>query len=182
MAAARLPGDPTPEQFVERALRVDHAGEVGAVRIYDGQLAILGKGPSGDTLRTMKAREEAHRDELAGLIAARGVRPTALSPIWNAAGYALGAATALLGAKAAMAATVAVEEVIEEHYRAQETALAVHDAEPALAALVARLGADETAHKNEALAHGAREAPGYALLTSAIKTGSRLAIWLSTRV
>jgi 3-demethoxyubiquinol 3-hydroxylase len=177
MAAARLPGDPTPEQFVERALRVDHAGEVGAVRIYEGQLAILGKGPSGDTLRTMK-----DRDELAGLIAARGVRPTALSPIWNAAGYALGAATALLGAKAAMAATVAVEEVIEEHYRAQETALAVHDAEPALAALVARLGADETAHKNEALAHGAREAPGYALLTSAIKTGSRLAIWLSTRV
>lgn len=182
MAAARLPGDPTSGQFVERALRVDHAGEVGAVRIYEGQLAILGRGPSGDALRAMKAKEEAHRDELAGLIVARGVRPTALSPIWNVAGYALGAATALLGAKAAMAVTVAVEDVIEEHYRAQETALAAHGGEPALAALVARLGADETAHKNEALAHGAREAPGYALLTSAIKTGSRLAIWLSTRV
>jgi ubiquinone biosynthesis monooxygenase Coq7 len=180
--AARLPGDPTPAVFVERALRVDHAGEVGAVRIYEGQLAVLGNGPSGDALRAMKAKEEAHRDELARLIAERGVRPTALGPVWNIAGYALGAATALLGAKAAMAATVAVEEVIEEHYRGQERTLAQHGTEPALAAVVARLGADETAHKHEALAHGAREAPGYALLTSAIKTGSRLAIWLSTRV
>lgn len=182
MTASRLPGDPTPAAFVERALRVDHAGEVGAVRIYEGQLAVLGKGPSGDALRAMKAKEEAHRDELAALIAARGVRPTALSPVWNVAGYALGAATALLGPKAAMAATVAVEEVIEEHYRVQERALVRQGDEPELAAMVARLGADETAHKDEALAHGAREAPGYTLLTSAIKAGSRLAIWLSTRV
>lgn len=182
MTAPRLPGDPTPAEFVARALRVDHAGEVGAVRIYEGQLAVLGDSPSGDALRAMKAKEEAHRDELADLIAARGVRPTALSPIWNVAGYAIGAATALLGPKAAMAATVAVEEVIEEHYREQERALARDGAEPELAATVARLGADETAHKDQALALGAREAPAYALLTSAIKAGSRLAIWLSTRV
>lgn len=182
MAAPRLPGDPTSAEFVERALRVDHAGEVGAVRIYDGQLAVLGKSPSGDALRAMKAKEEAHRDELARLIADRGVRPTALSPIWSVAGFALGAATALLGPKAAMAATVAVEEVIEEHYRDQERALARYGEEPELAATVARLGADETAHKEEALALGARETPGYEILTSAIKASSRLAIWLSTRI
>ncbi|MGE5537456.1 MAG: demethoxyubiquinone hydroxylase family protein [Gemmatimonas sp.] len=182
MSAPRLPGDPTPEQLAERVLRVDHAGEVGAVRIYEGQLAILGSAPSGDTLRAMKAKEEAHRDELAGLLAARGVRPTALAPLWDVAGFALGAATALLGPKAAMAATVAVEEVIEEHYRSQREALVAAGTEPELASLVERFGADESAHKDEALAHGAREAPGYELLTSAIKAGSRLAIWLSTRI
>ena len=152
MSAPRLPGDPTPAEFVERALRVDYAGEVGAVRIYDGQIAILGQGPAGDALRAMRAKEEAHRDELARLVAERGVRPTALGPLWNLAGYALGAATALLGEKAAMAATVAVEEVIEEHYRSQQKVLADQKAEPGLAELVARFGADESAHKNEALA------------------------------
>lgn len=182
MSAPRLPGDPTPEQLVERALRVDHAGEAGAVRIYEGQLAVLGERPAGEALRAMKAKEEAHRDELAGVLAARGVRPTALAPLWDVAGFALGAATALLGPKAAMAATVAVEEVIEEHYRSQRDALAAIGSEPELAALVERFGADETAHKNEALAQGAREAPGYSALTAAIKTGSRIAIWLSTRL
>jgi ubiquinone biosynthesis monooxygenase Coq7 len=130
----------------------------------------------------MKAKEVAHRDELAALLTARGVRPTALAPLWDVAGFALGAATALMGPKAAMAATVAVEEVIEEHYQSQRDALAAVGTEPELAALVERFGADETAHKNEALAHGAREAPGYSALTTAIKAGSRLAIWLSTRV
>ena len=182
MAAQRLPGDPTPQEFVERALRVDHAGEVGAVRIYDGQLAVLGRKASGDTLRAMRSKEEAHRDELARLIAERGVRPTVLSPIWSAAGFALGAATALMGPKAAMAATVAVEEVIEEHYREQQKALVAQGTEPELTAMVARFGADETAHKDEALSHGARETPGYEMLTTAIKAGSRLAIWLSTRI
>ena len=182
MSAPRLPGDPTPEQFVERALRVDHAGEVGAVRIYEGQLAVLGGRADGDVLRAMKAKEEAHRDELAGLLVARGVRPTALGPLWGVAGFALGAATALLGPKAAMAATVAVEEVIEEHYRSQHEALAAAGSEPELAALVERFGADETAHKNEAIAHGAHEAPAYSALTAAIKAGSRIAIWLSTRL
>jgi ubiquinone biosynthesis monooxygenase Coq7 len=182
MSAPRLPGDPTPEQLVERALRVDHAGEVGAVRIYEGQLAVLGRGPAGEVLRAMKAKEEAHRDELAGLLSARGVRPTALAPLWDVAGFALGAATALLGRKAAMAATVAVEEVIEEHYRTQHDALSATGSEPELTRLVERFGADETAHKNEAIAQGAHEAPAYSALTTAIKAGSRLAIWLSTRV
>lgn len=182
MSNPRLPGDPTPAEFVERALRVDHAGEVGAVRIYDGQLAVLGRKPIGDALRAMRSKEEAHRDELSHLIAERGVRPTVLSPIWNFAGFALGAATAMLGEKAAMAATVAVEEVIEEHYRSQQKTLQAQGVEPALAELVARFGADETEHKNEALTHGAREAPGYELLTATVKAGSRIAIWLSTRV
>ena len=182
MTAPRLPGDPTPDELAHRAIRVDHAGEMGAVRIYQGQLAVLGRGPAGESLRAMKAKEEAHRDELARLIAERGVRPTVLSPIWDVAGFALGATTALLGPKAAMAATVAIEEVIEEHYRAQETALAATGVEPELTALVAKFGADETAHKDEALAQGAREALGYELLTGTIKAGARFAIWLSTRI
>lgn len=182
MSVPRLPGDPTSTEFVERALRVDHAGEVGAVRIYDGQLAVLGRKSTGDALRSMRSKEEAHRDELARLIAKRGVRPTVLSPIWNIAGFALGAATALLGEKSAMAATVAVEEVIEEHYQAQHETLQAQGMEPELTEMVARFGAEETEHKNEALTHGAREAPGYEMLTAAVKAGSRLAIWLSTRV
>lgn len=182
MTAARLPGDPTPHELAQRAIRVDHAGEAGAVRIYEGQLAILGRTRAGDSLRAMKAKEESHRDELSRLIRERSVRPTAFAPLWDVAGFALGAATALLGAKAAMAATVAIEDVIEEHYKSQETALAAAGTEPELTALVARFGTDETAHKEEALAHGAREAPAYELLTAAIKTGSRIAIWLSTRI
>lgn len=182
MTAPRLPGDPTPEKLAHRAIRVDHAGEAGAVRIYQGQLAVLGRGPAGQPLRAMKAKEESHRNELERLIRDRGVRPTALSPIWDVAGFALGAATALMGPKAAMAATVAIEDVIEEHYKSQEKALAAAGSEPELTALVAQFGADETVHKKEALSHGAREAPGYELLTAAIKAGSRVAIWLSTRI
>jgi ubiquinone biosynthesis monooxygenase Coq7 len=182
MTAPRLPGDPSPRELAHRAIRVDHAGEVGAVRIYQGQLAILGKRPAGEALRAMKAKEETHRDELARLIEARGVRPTALAPIWDVAGFALGTATALMGPKAAMAATVAVEEVIEEHYKTQEQALAAAGGEAELTTLIGKFGADETAHKEEALAQGAREAPAYEILTAAIKAGSRLAIWLSTRI
>jgi len=108
------------------------------------------------------------------------VRPTALQPFWHVAGYALGAATALLGERAAMACTVAVEEVIDRHYAEQADRLG--DDEAALRETIEKFRADEIEHKDEALAHGAEAAPGYELLTAAVKAGSRLAIWLSTRI
>jgi 3-demethoxyubiquinol 3-hydroxylase len=179
MTAPRLPGDPRLEERVARMLRVDHAGEYGAARIYDGQLAVLGRAKSASAIRHMADEERRHLAAFDRLLVERRVRPTLLSPVWHVAGYALGAATALLGEKAAMACTVAVEEVIDEHYARQAEALG--SAEPALKATVEEFRADELRHRDIGLAHGAAETPSYALLSEAIKAGSRLAIWLSTR-
>jgi ubiquinone biosynthesis monooxygenase Coq7 len=176
----RLPGDPTREEAIARILRVDQAGEYGAVRIYEGQLAVLGRSPSGDLIRRMAREEERHLAAFNRLLPERRVRPTALTPLWHVAGFALGAATALLGEKAAMACTVAVEEVIDEHYASQSEQLGSE--EPALKAVIDEFRQDELVHRDEGLAHGAEETPGYELLRAAIKTGSRVAIWLSTRV
>jgi ubiquinone biosynthesis monooxygenase Coq7 len=176
----RLPGDPSREEMLARILRVDQAGEYGAVRIYEGQLAVLGASPAGDVIRRMAKEEQRHLDTFNKLLPERRVRPTALTPLWHVAGFALGAATALLGEKAAMACTVAVEEVIDEHYAAQSAQLGTE--EPALKAVIDEFRQDEIVHRDEGLTHGAEQAPGYELLRAAIKTGSRLAIWLSTRV
>ena len=176
----RLPGYPTREQLVERMIRVDHAGEYGAVRIYAGQLAVLRRSDDAPAIRAMAAKEREHLAAFEKLVGDRQVRPTALQPVWHAAGFALGAATALLGARAAMACTVAVEEVIEEHYRGQAARLGEDEAE--LRAAIERYRADEVAHKDEALALGAMQAPAYEALTVAVKAASRLAIWLSTRI
>jgi len=178
--ASWRPGDPTPERQVARMLRVDHAGEYGARRIYEGQLAVLGRSPAGTTLRHMHAQEKRHLETFERLLRERQVRPTLLTPLWHVAGFALGAATALMGEKAAMACTVAVEEVIDRHYGEQATTLA--GAEPTLQATVAEFRAEELEHRDTALAQGATEAPAYELLTVAVKAGSRLAIWLSTRI
>jgi ubiquinone biosynthesis monooxygenase Coq7 len=178
--ADRLPGDPPRDEIVARILRVDHAGEHGAVRIYEGQLAVLGDTPAGAVIRRMAEQEQRHLAAFNRLLPERKVRPTALSPLWHAAGFALGAATALLGERAAMACTVAVEEVIDEHYAAQAEQLGTE--EPALKELIDEFRRDEVAHRDEGLAHGAEQAPGYELLRAAIKGGSRLAIWLSTRL
>jgi ubiquinone biosynthesis monooxygenase Coq7 len=176
----RLPGDPTDAERREAMLRVDHAGEYGAVRIYDGQLAVLGNGASAEAIRRMRAQEQVHLEAFNRLLPAHRVRPTLLTPLWHVAGFALGAATALLGEKAAMACTVAVEEVIDEHYAQQVRELA--DRDGPLAAELESFRRDEVVHRDEALAHGAVQAPGYELLGAAIKSGSRLAIWLSTRI
>jgi 3-demethoxyubiquinol 3-hydroxylase len=178
--ANRLPGDPSREEEIARMLRVDHAGEYGAVRIYEGQLAVLGRSPAAPVIRRMAAQEEKHLERFNRLLPERRVRPTLLSPLWHAAGFALGAATALLGERAAMACTVAVEEVIDEHYAAQAAALG--DDEPALKSTIEEFRQDELAHRDEGLAHGAEHAAGYETLTATIKTASRLAIWLSTRI
>ena len=178
--AQRLPGDPSPAEAIERMIRVDHAGEYGAVRIYEGQLAVLGKSPAAGVIREMAEQERKHLERFERLVVERRVRPTALTPLWHVAGYALGAASALLGERGAMACTVAVEEVIDEHYRGQVESLG-EDQTP-LRKTLEEFRADELAHRDLALAHDARGAPAHDLLTAAVKVGSRIAIWLSTRI
>jgi ubiquinone biosynthesis monooxygenase Coq7 len=174
-------GDPSRAELIERMVRVDQAGEYGAVRIYQGQLAVLGRSAAcGPMLRHMAEQEQRHLDQFNKMVADRRVRPTLLEPLWHIAGFALGAGTALLGEKAAMACTVAVEEVIEEHYADQATALG--DDEPALRETIRVFRDEELQHRESALAHGAEQAPGYALLSAAIKAGTRLAIKLSERI
>jgi len=171
----------TPAERVARMIRVDQAGEYGAVRIYQGQRAVLGKRGSDAALARMEEAERKHLATFNALMVERRVRPTLLQPLWHLAGFALGAGTALLGEKAAMACTVAVEEVIEAHYGDQADALA-GGGETKLLHEIETARAGEIEHRDEALASGARDAPGYAGLTAAIKMGSRLAIWLSERV
>ncbi|MBO23508.1 MAG: demethoxyubiquinone hydroxylase family protein [Rhodospirillaceae bacterium] len=166
--------------MIERMIRVDHAGEFGAARIYKGQLAVLGKTPVGDTIRHMAKQEEAHLAAFEELLAERRVRPTMLSPIWHAAGFALGAATAAMSAKAAMACTVAVEDVIQDHYAEQSAKLGDDEAE--LRDLIDRFRAEEIEHKETGIAYKAEETPGYRVMSEFIKTGTRAAIWLSTRI
>ncbi|MCA3356615.1 MAG: demethoxyubiquinone hydroxylase family protein [Roseomonas sp.] len=179
-AEYRLPGDPTAREVVERTIRVDHAGEYGARRIYEGQLAVLGRTKYGPVIEHMKAQEQVHLDTFSRLIGERRVRPTALLPFWHVAGFALGAATALLGHRGAMACTVAVEEAIDEHYRAQEDILG--DDEAPLRTDIARFRAEELEHRDTGLEHEAEQAPAYRLLSAAIKTGCKIAIKISERV
>ena len=149
------------------------------MRIYEGQSAIRGKAGCGPVLRRMVEQEREHLDTFNRMLAKRRVRPTVLTPIWHLAGFALGAGTALLGEKAAMACTVAVEEVIDEHYARQGEQLGDDEAE--LRETVDAFRDDELEHKDTALAHDAEEATGYEVLTSVVRTGSRIAIWLSER-
>lgn len=165
----------------DRILRVDQAGEFGAVRIYAGQLAVMGdRAPHAREVRAMAAQEEDHRRRFDALLTERGVRPTALAPLWSAAGYALGAATALIGPEAAMACTAAIETEIDRHYTRQLDELGDSDAE--LAEVIGKFRDDEREHKQAALDAGAERAPAYPLLSGAIRLGCRLAIRLSERI
>lgn len=164
-------------------IRVDQAGEYGATRIYAGQLAVMGdRGAHAAEIRAMAEQEAGHRAEFDALMARRGVRPTALQPLWSAAGYALGAATALLGPEAAMACTAAVEEEIDRHYTKQLDELEKDGDDPELTGLVARFREEERAHRDAALAAGAERAPAYPLLNLAIRMGCRAAIRLSEKI
>ncbi|MBL0317873.1 MAG: demethoxyubiquinone hydroxylase family protein [Alphaproteobacteria bacterium] len=176
-----LPGNRSHEEDIKRMIRVNHAGEYGAKRIYAGQISVLGKSHLGPTLKHMAEQEEVHLDYFEKEMVKRQVRPTVLQPLWHMAGYALGAATALLGEKAAMACTVAVEEVIDAHYQEQLNKLNHTGEETELSHSIRQFQAEELEHRNIGIAHHAEQAPGYALLSHAIKTGSKLAIWLSTR-
>ena len=164
-----------------RMLRVDQAGEYGATRIYAGQLAVMGdRAPHAGEIAHMAEQEAVHRAKFDALIAQRGVRPTALQPVWGVAGYALGAATALIGPKAAMACTAAIETEIDRHYTQQLEELG--DADSELADMIREFRDDERAHKEAAIAAGAEQAPAYPLLSGAIRFGCRLAIRLSERI
>ena len=167
----------------EAMIRVDQAGEYGATRIYAGQLAVMGdRAPHSGEIRAMNEQEHEHLRAFDALAARRGVRPTALQPLWSVAGYALGAATALLGPEAAMACTAAVEEEIDRHYTRQLDRLEKHGDDPELAGMIDRFRDDERAHRDAALAAGAERAPGYPLLSAAIRLGCRAAIRLSERI
>jgi ubiquinone biosynthesis monooxygenase Coq7 len=162
-------------------IRVDQAGEYGATRIYAGQLAMLGdRHPMGRDIAHMAEQEKRHLDSFDRLMAERGVRPTALQPFWNVAGYALGAVTAAIGPEAAMACTVAVETEIDRHYREQLDELG--DSDPALTEMIEDFRQEELEHKETALAAGAERAPAYPLMSLAIRMGCRAAIALSKRV
>ena len=164
-------------------IRVDQAGEYGATRIYAGQLAVLGdRAPHSGEIRAMAEQEHGHLREFDALLARRGVRPTALQPVWAAAGYALGAATALIGPEAAMACTAAVEEEIDRHYTRQLDRLEADGDDPELAGMIEKFRADERAHRDAAYAAGAERAPAFPLLNAAIRLGCRAAIRLSERI
>ena len=162
-------------------LRVNQAGEFGATRIYDGQRAIMGnRQPMSRLIARMAAQEAAHRVQFDRMMAERGVRPTLLAPVWNVAGFALGAATALIGPEAAMACTAAIETEIDRHYGEQLDALGEHD--PELAQKITDFRAEEVEHRDTAIAAGAEDAPAYPLLSAAIRFGCRAAIALSKRI
>ena len=162
-------------------LRVDQAGEYGATRIYAGQLAVLRRNcPEAKLIARMAAQEQRHLDRFNKLMADRRVRPTALQPLWNVAGFALGAATALMSEQAALACTDAVETEIDKHYGSQLDDLGEDD--PELSSDIREFRADELEHRDSARSAGATNALGYPVLTAAIRAGCRVAIELSKRI
>lgn len=173
----RLPGDLPETEKLARMIRVDHAGEYGALCIYQGQRAVLRHSEKAPLLAHMQAQEQQHLDAFSALLAARRVRPTALLPLWHIAGFALGAATAALGERAAMACTVAVEEVIDAHYARQAGELGAEEGE--LRETIEKFRAEEIEHRDIGLAHEAEKTPGYRMLSAFIKTGCRAAIAIS---
>jgi ubiquinone biosynthesis monooxygenase Coq7 len=176
----RLPGDPLPKDHLAAVCRVDHAGEYGAKRIYQGQIAVMGRGRHGRTLRHMAAQEQEHLSYFEKQLIQRRVRPTLLQPVWHVTGFLLGAGTALLGERAAMACTVAVEEVIDSHYAAQLERLGPEEQE--LKDAITKFQAEEVEHRDIGLANGAEQAPAYPVLSAAIRAGTRAAIWIAERV
>ena len=177
-------GKGAAEGRLSEILRVDHAGELGAVWIYRGQRAVFeaaaGHARVAGQLADMEAHEAAHLKAFDALLTDRGVRPTLMAPMWRVAGFALGAATALMGEKAAHACTEVVETVIEGHYAGQIDEL--RDREPALAEDLTRFRDDELGHRDQALEAGARDAPGYPILAGLIRAGCRAAIAVAKRI
>ena len=172
----------TPDHLA-RMIRVDQAGEFGATRIYAGQLAVMGdRGPHSAEIAGMAEQEAGHRAKFDALMARRGVRPTLLQPFWDRAGFALGAATALIGPEAAMACTAAIETEIDDHYSRQLDELLESGEDPELAAMIEEFREDEREHRDAALAAGAERAPAYPVLSGLIRLGCRAAIRLSERI
>lgn len=174
---------PVPPRSADRSamLRVDQAGEYGATRIYAGQMAVMGnRHPMARSIAHMATQEERHRQHFDAMMTEHRVRPTLLQPLWNVAGFALGAASAALGPEAAMACTAAIETEIDRHYSEQLAELG--DSDPELSGAIRDFQAEEVEHRDTALAQGAENAPAYPLLSGAIRLGCRAAIALSKRI
>ena len=170
----------TNKKKLDSILRVDHAGETAASKIYDGQLAILKNTPVGPTIQHMKDQEEEHLDTFNRLLVENDTRPTALLPLWNAMGYGLGVASALMGEKAAMACTIAVEEVIGEHYAKQaETLDKKHNK---LKSTLEKFRDDELDHLETGVEHDGKNAPGYEIMKTVVQFGCRTAIKISEKI
>lgn len=178
------PGMGADNARLAEILRVDHAGELGAVHIYRGQRAVLGAAKGHERiagqLSEMEGHEAVHLARFDQLLNEHQVRPTLMTPLWRLAGFALGAGTALLGDKAAHACTAAVETVIEEHYAQQIAEL--NDRDPSLAAELTQFRNEELAHRDQAFEEGARETPGYPVLAAVIRAGCRAAIKISEKL
>ena len=173
------PGD--PKRDPASMVRVDQAGEFGATRIYAGQLAVLGdRSPAARAIAGMANQEERHRAFFDAMMARRSVRPTLLAPLWDVAGFALGAVTAALGPNAAMACTAAVETEIDKHYEDQLVALG--DSDPELSEAIRDFQAEEVEHRETALAAGAENTPGYPVLSGLIRLGCKVAIATAKRI
>ncbi|MHB8528187.1 MAG: demethoxyubiquinone hydroxylase family protein [Caulobacteraceae bacterium] len=187
LAPRPVPPRPGPHAGARRLaeiLRVDHAGEMAAVAIYRGQRAVMEGSPrreeAASDFARLEAEESEHLEKFERMITEARIRPSLLAPLWRAAGFALGAGTALIGEKAAHACTEAVESVIEDHYAAQIAEL--EGPAPELAAELARFRADEMAHGSQAVAKGARDAPGYRIFSAAIRAGCRTAITIAEKI
>ena len=170
----------TSRHDIERFLRVDHAGERAAQQIYKGQLAVLANHHMADEIRHMMDQEVEHLETFDSLLNERQVRPSLLDPLWGAAGFTLGVVTAAMGPKAAMACTIAVEEVIGEHYQKQADILGEDERE--LQATVERFRDEELEHRDIAVEHDGREARHYSLLRKVIQRGCRTAIKIAEKV
>ena len=178
-----MPRNYSDQHEISRALRVDHAGETGARRIYEGQLAVLGNHPVAEEIRHMRDQEQEHLDTFDALLNEYEVRPSLLSPFWNGAGFVLGAMTAAMGSKAAMACTIAVEEVIGTHYDRQAKSIPKsHQDESALVKTLERLRDEELEHRDIAKDHDGEQAIGYPIMRRVIQAGCRVAIKVAERV
>ena len=166
-------------KLINEMIRVNQAGEFGAQKIYEGQLAVL---PKDKTIKKMALQENKHLEEFNKLMIKKKVRPTAMSPIWSVGGFCLGAATALMSREAAMACTLAVEEVIDDHYNSQEKILKKDIQDADLLKLVKKFREEEIEHKNIAIKNNAENTKGYKFLSFGIKKITKLAIKVSKKV
>ena len=169
---------------IEEFIRVDHAGERGAVKIYEGQLLALNTFVKNDklkeTIEEMKIHEKEHRDFFEKEIKKRNITPTKFLPLWDLLGVGLGFGSTLLGKKAAMLCTASVEEVIDEHYLNQINQL--DNTEKALKKKITKFREDELNHKDMAYEKGATKKGPYSILDKLIKTGSKIAINISEKI
>ena len=174
----------TDKKILEEIIRVDHAGERGAIKIYEGQLLALKTIKQDkilkDKIEEMKDHEQEHLDYFEKEIQKRKIKPTYFLPIWDIMGVALGFGTTMLGKRAAMLCTASVEEVIEDHYQNQLKKLGNDEME--LKAKIEEFKKDEVDHKNIAYDLGATNKGIYSVMNKVIKTGSRIAIAISEKI